>query len=101
MSEEVHSLPLAGDSGDNLSPPLRKRYRHRRQKRLYLSRRNEKRGAVQPDCTPHGSQFKQVNQSYEEEEPLVASVEERIIDIVAEQLGVNKDQITRDTSFVN
>jgi acyl carrier protein len=31
----------------------------------------------------------------------VASVEERVIDIVGEQLGVSKDQITRDTSFVN
>jgi len=31
----------------------------------------------------------------------VASVEERVIDIVAEQLGVSKEQITRDTSFVN
>ncbi len=31
----------------------------------------------------------------------MASVEERVIDIVAEQLGVDKDQITRDTSFVN
>jgi acyl carrier protein len=31
----------------------------------------------------------------------VASVEERVIDIVAEQLGVSKDQITRETSFVN
>ena len=31
----------------------------------------------------------------------VASVEERVIDIVAEQLGVAKDQITRETSFVN
>jgi acyl carrier protein len=31
----------------------------------------------------------------------VASVQERVIDIVAEQLGVSKDQITRDTSFVN
>ena len=29
------------------------------------------------------------------------SVEERVIDIVAEQLGVSKDQITRETSFVN
>jgi acyl carrier protein len=36
-----------------------------------------------------------------QEEPQVASVEERVIDIVAEQLGVSKDQITRDTSFVN
>ena len=31
----------------------------------------------------------------------MASVEERVIDIVAEQLGANKDQISRDTSFVN
>ncbi len=31
----------------------------------------------------------------------MASVEERVIDIVAEQLGVSKDQITHDTSFVN
>ena len=31
----------------------------------------------------------------------MASVAERVIDIVAEQLGVNKDQINRDTSFVN
>jgi len=31
----------------------------------------------------------------------VASVEERVIDIVAEQLGVGKDQIKRETSFVN
>ena len=31
----------------------------------------------------------------------MASVEERVIDIVAEQLGVSKDQITRETSFVN
>jgi len=31
----------------------------------------------------------------------VASVEQRVIEIVAEQLGVNKDQITNETSFVN
>lgn len=31
----------------------------------------------------------------------MASVEERVIDIVAEQLGVEKDQIKRETSFVN
>lgn len=31
----------------------------------------------------------------------MASVEERVIDIVAEQLGVNEDQINRETSFVN
>jgi len=31
----------------------------------------------------------------------VASVEERVVDIVSEQLGVDKEKITRDTSFVN
>jgi acyl carrier protein len=31
----------------------------------------------------------------------VASVEERVVDIVAEQLGVDKEKITRETSFVN
>ena len=31
----------------------------------------------------------------------MASVEQRVIEIVAEQLGVNKDQITNETSFVN
>ena len=31
----------------------------------------------------------------------MASVEERVIDIVTEQLGVSKDQVTRESSFVN
>ncbi|MBL9122657.1 MAG: acyl carrier protein [Planctomycetaceae bacterium] len=31
----------------------------------------------------------------------MASVDERVIAIVAEQLGVNKDQINLETSFVN
>ncbi|GIW89889.1 MAG: acyl carrier protein [Pirellulaceae bacterium] len=31
----------------------------------------------------------------------MASVEERVIEIVAEQLGVEKEKITRDSSFVN
>ncbi len=31
----------------------------------------------------------------------VASVEERVVDIVAEQLGVSKDQVKRETHFVN
>ena len=31
----------------------------------------------------------------------MASVEERVDDIVAEQLGVEKDKITRETHFVN
>lgn len=31
----------------------------------------------------------------------MASVEERVIDIVAEQLGVEKDKVSRETHFVN
>ena len=31
----------------------------------------------------------------------MASVEERVVDIVAEQLGVSKEQISLETSFVN
>ena len=31
----------------------------------------------------------------------MASVEERVVDIVAEQLGVDKEKVTRDTHFVN
>ncbi|REK15951.1 MAG: acyl carrier protein [Planctomycetota bacterium] len=31
----------------------------------------------------------------------MASVQERVIDIVAEQLGVDKEKITPETSFVN
>ena len=31
----------------------------------------------------------------------MASVADRVIEIVAEQLGANKETITRDTSFVN
>ena len=31
----------------------------------------------------------------------MASVEERVVDIVAEQLGVSKEQISKETSFVN
>lgn len=31
----------------------------------------------------------------------MASVEERVVDIVAEQLGVEKDKISRETHFVN
>jgi acyl carrier protein len=34
------------------------------------------------------------------EDRTVASVEERVIDIVCENLGVNKEQITRQTSFI-
>lgn len=32
---------------------------------------------------------------------LVDSVEERVISIVAEQLGVSKEQVTPETSFIN
>ncbi len=31
----------------------------------------------------------------------MAAVQERVIDIVAEQLGVEKEKVTPDTSFVN
>jgi acyl carrier protein len=31
----------------------------------------------------------------------VAAVEERVIDIVAEQLGVDKEKVSAETSFVN
>ena len=31
----------------------------------------------------------------------MASVEERVVDIVTEQLGVEKDKISRETHFVN
>ncbi|MBL8827865.1 MAG: acyl carrier protein [Planctomycetaceae bacterium] len=31
----------------------------------------------------------------------MASIKERVVDIVAEQLGVSKDQINESTSFVN
>ncbi len=31
----------------------------------------------------------------------MASVEERVIDIVAEQLGVDREKVTPDTHFVN
>lgn len=31
----------------------------------------------------------------------VASVKERVIDIVAEQLGVEKEKVSEETSFVN
>lgn len=32
---------------------------------------------------------------------VVPTTEERVIEIVSEQMGVSKDQITRDTSFIN
>jgi acyl carrier protein len=31
----------------------------------------------------------------------LATIEERVLDIVAEQMGVDKSQVTRETSFVN
>jgi acyl carrier protein len=34
------------------------------------------------------------------EDNLVASVEERVIELVCENLGVNKEQITRSSSFI-
>src|SRR5437868_1755674 len=34
------------------------------------------------------------------EESVVPSTEERVIEIVCENLGVNKEQVTRNTSFI-
>src|SRR5438132_10896806 len=34
------------------------------------------------------------------EGPIVPSTEERVIEIVCENLGVNKEQVTRSTSFI-
>jgi acyl carrier protein len=31
----------------------------------------------------------------------LATIEERVVEIVAEQMGVDKAQVTRETSFVN
>ncbi|MDX1963169.1 MAG: acyl carrier protein [Pirellulales bacterium] len=31
----------------------------------------------------------------------MASVQDRVFDIVADQLGVQRDQLTRETSFIN
>ncbi len=31
----------------------------------------------------------------------MASVQDRVFDIVAEQLGVSRDQLSRETSFIN
>ena len=31
----------------------------------------------------------------------MATIEERVVEIVAEQMGVDKAQITRETSFIN
>jgi acyl carrier protein len=39
--------------------------------------------------------------STKQEDQQVASVMERVTDIVAEQLGVDKEKINADTSFVN
>lgn len=35
------------------------------------------------------------------EDGKVASIDERVVNIVAEQMGVDKAQITKETSFVN
>jgi acyl carrier protein len=32
---------------------------------------------------------------------VVPTVEERVIEIISEQMGVSKDQVTRETSFIN
>ena len=81
-------------------------------KPLYLSGLHEKTGKTQSLYRKRSECFSNVQAGTAMEcippkrvvsrrSPKVASVEERVIDIVAEQLGVSKDQITRETSFVN
>jgi acyl carrier protein len=36
-----------------------------------------------------------------QEDTAVASVQDRVFDIVADQLGANRDQLTRETNFIN
>ena len=36
-----------------------------------------------------------------QEDPKVASVQDRVFDIISEQMGVSKEQITPETSFIN
>jgi acyl carrier protein len=49
-----------------------------------------------------GAVFSLLKLSFVEGEfPTMPSIQERVVDIVAEQLGVEKDKITRDTHFVN
>lgn len=43
--------------------------------------------------------FHGMNEDRDGRSQTVASVEERVIDIVCENLGVNKEQVTRQTSF--
>jgi acyl carrier protein len=54
------------------------------------------RGSVRFQAYAYGSQRPVVRRIYK-----VASVQERVIDIVASQLGVSKEQITPETSFIN
>jgi acyl carrier protein len=44
---------------------------------------------------------KYLNQEIRRRAEEVASILERVVDIVSEQLGVSKDQISPETSFVN
>src|SRR3990172_8464423 len=86
-------------------------YRHGRRKPLYLAGLIGKQGKTWGLC-PSGVSWETFRvgiatgarppkNTWQQEDPKVASVQERVIDIVAEQLGVSKDQITRETSFVN
>jgi acyl carrier protein len=38
---------------------------------------------------------------FAEEKPTMSSVEERVVKIVAEQLGVNESEVSKGSSFVN
>jgi acyl carrier protein len=50
---------------------------------------------------PAGSRFSSPRLEFSWRILKVASVQERVIDIVAEQLGVDKEKVTPETSFVN
>src|SRR5439155_7675069 len=62
------------------------------------------RPSLQPDpltsCAPCRTRGTQRGRGLREN-PTVPSVEERVIDIVCENLGVNKEQVTRQTSFID
>jgi acyl carrier protein len=54
-------------------------------------------------CGPRRNQHNRFDQTRakHQEDLYVASVQERVIEIVASQLGVSKEQITPETSFIN
>jgi acyl carrier protein len=57
------------------------------------------RRGVRTEAAPRAG-FKRGSLTSPSEEFIVPSVEERVIEIVCENLGVNKEQVTRKTSFI-